>query len=186
MHFVHASDEWYILAGREFPEEERYDGYLQLENGVGMMRLPQEETMEALSQVQDPVNDSCRTVSVATGRLAAPYISELGRRITEKFPHMKVNVYPIRNDFFGESITVAGLLTGKDLINQLKDKEMGERLLLPCTLLRSGEQVFLDDVTVEELENTLQIKVRIVKSSGYDLVQAVLGTDKHCDMEQSK
>ncbi len=175
LHFIHASDEWYILAGREFPEEDRYDGYLQLENGVGMMRLLYEETKEALASINDHSKE--RTVTVATGRLPAPFISVLCNMITERFPGVHVQVVPIRNDFFGESITVSGLLTGQDLISQLKTITLGDELLLPCNLLRSGERVFLDDVTVEELEKALQIKVRIVKSSGHDLVSAVLGID---------
>lgn len=175
LHFIHASDEWYILAGREFPEEDRYDGYLQLENGVGMMRLLYEETKEALELITNHGKD--RTVTVATGRLPAPFISVLCNMITERFPGVHVQVVPIRNDFFGESITVSGLLTGQDLIAQLKNAQLGDELLLPCNLLRSGERVFLDDVTVEELEKALQIKVRIVKSSGHDLVSAVLGID---------
>ena len=175
LHFVHASDEWYILAGREFPEEDRYDGYLQLENGVGMMRLLYEETKEALDMRKEEAAE--RMITVATGRLPAPFMSVLCQIITDRYPGVRVQVIPVRNDFFGEMITVSGLLTGQDLIAQLKNIDLGEELLLPCNLLRSGERVFLDDVTVEELENALQIKVRIVKSSGYDLVNAVLGLE---------
>ncbi|MDY3248806.1 MAG: DUF512 domain-containing protein [Candidatus Choladocola sp.] len=175
IHFVHASDEWYIMAGRDFPEEERYDGYLQLENGVGMMRLLMEETEEALSSLEgDSVQ---REISLATGRLAAPYLRKIGDRITEKFPGTVLRVYEISNCFFGERITVSGLLTGEDLIGQLKGRPLGEKLLLPCNMLRSGEEVFLDDITVRELENALQIKVDIVKSSGYDLIRAVTGRE---------
>lgn len=182
IHFIHASDEWYILAGREFPEEDRYDGYLQLENGVGMMRLLREETMEALQDLADECSSDaetgvCREVSIATGKLAAPLLRELCVEIQKQYPQVKVHIYEIENQFFGERITVSGLITGADLKEQLKDKSLGEELLLPCSMMRSGEEIFLDDVTVDELEKALQIKVRIVKSSGCDFVRAVTGQD---------
>ncbi len=176
-HFIHASDEWYILADRPFPEEERYDGYLQLENGVGMMRLLMEETREALEEYGSMYSSAQETyeVSIATGALAAPFIEKLSAMVSEKIPHVKAHVYQIDNDFFGKQITVSGLLTGQDLIRQLAGKKLGDALLLPCSMLRSGEEVFLDDVTVAELEKALQIKVHIVKSSGRDFVRALTG-----------
>lgn len=173
IHFIHASDEFYILAGRELPEEERYDGYLQLENGVGSMRLLWEEFSEALREENS--REISAAVSVATGRLAAPYIEKMARLAEEKFPGLQIRVYPICNDFFGEAITVAGLLTGGDLMRQLSGKDLGERLLLPVTMLRSGEEVFLDDVTVSQVQGTLQVPVNIVKSSGADVLAAFLG-----------
>ena len=96
-------------------------------------------------------------------------------QLAEKYPHVCVHVYPIRNDFFGEMITVSGLLTGQDLKKQLSEEPLGEKLLLPCNMVRSEEQDFLDDVTVEELEKTLQVPIDIVKSSGMDLLDAILG-----------
>lgn len=188
LHLIHASDEWYLLAGRPFPEEERYDGYLQLENGVGMMRLLYEETTDALDRQRESgmMQETPRTVSIATGVLAAPMLDTLGRMISEQYPQTAVHVHEIKNEFFGEQITVSGLITGRDLIRQLEGKELGDELLLPCSMMKSGESIFLDDVTVEELEKALQIKVRIVKSSGYDLVLAVTGreeehTEEVCD-----
>jgi len=172
IHFIHASDEWYILAERPLPEEERYDGYIQLENGVGMLRLLASEVEEALKGYSDDGQN--RTVSIATGRLPYPYIKKYAGWINEKFPGRTIHIYPIRNDFFGESITVSGLLTGQDVIAQLKGKELGEYLLLPVNMFRSGETVFLDDLTAEDAEKALQVKVRIVKSSGRDFVKAVL------------
>ena len=172
IHFIHASDEWYILAERPLPEEERYDGYIQLENGVGMLRLLASEVEEALKGCSDDGQN--RTVSIATGRLPYPYIKKYAGWIREKFPGRTIHIYPIRNDFFGESITVSGLLTGQDVIAQLKGKELGEYLLLPVNMFRSGETVFLDDLTAEDAEKALQVKVRIVKSSGRDFVKAVL------------
>ena len=176
VHFVHASDEWYLLAGRELPPGDNYDGYLQLENGVGMLRLLLDEFEEAYEGLKEELKgkESDATLSIATGALAYPYILEMSEKLMALLPGLTIHVYEIINHFFGEMITVAGLLTGQDIISQLKDKPLGERLLLSQSMLRSGEEVFLDDVTVAEMEKTLQVKVDIVKSSGYDFVEAVL------------
>ena len=171
-HFIHASDEWYLLAERELPEAERYDGYPQLEHGVGMLRLLRDETQEALRNLKD--DGAQEELSIATGLLAGPCIEELCRKIQKKFPGRKIHVFQVKNHFFGERITVSGLITGQDLKEQLKGKELGSRLLLPCNMLREGENVFLDDVSVGELEKALQTKIHIVKSSGYDFVSAVI------------
>ncbi len=176
VHFVHASDEWYILAGEELPEEERYDGYLQLENGVGMLRLLIDEfqaAFDALRQAGD-VDAAPKELSIATGKLACGFISDMAGQITAAFPQIKIHVYAVRNDFFGEMITVSGLLTGQDLLAQLKGKALGDRLLLPQNVLKSGETVFLDDMTLAELEKALQVPIDIVKSSGQDLLNAIL------------
>ncbi len=174
IHFIHASDEWYILAEEELPEEERYDGYLQLENGVGMLRLLLNEFDAALKLREDSLPDEsvCKEVSIATGKLAYPYIKKMCGRMMEEFPRLKIHVYQIVNNFFGEMITVSGLLTGQDIREQLINKRLGEMLLLPQNVLRSGETVFLDDLTLDDLEKALQVPVNIVKSSGYDFVDA--------------
>ena len=178
IHFIHASDEWYILAERELPEEENYDGYLQLENGVGMLRLMLNEFKEGLELAKEDYKPcKIEELSIATGHLAYPYIKRMAEDIMEAFPEKKIYVYDIRNDFFGEMITVSGLLTGQDLIAQLKEKPLGKRLLLPQNMLRSGEEVFLDDVTVLGMEKTLQVKIDIVKSSGYDFVNCILDSE---------
>ena len=169
-------DEWYLLAERFLPEEERYDGYLQLENGVGMLRLLETEFLEALEVL--PGDKKKRELSMATGRLAAPVIEKLAGLLNKKYPNTNIHVYAIRNEFFGERITVSGLLTGQDLKKQLTDQNLGERLLLPCNLLKSGETIFLDDMTVDELETALQTTVNIVKSSGQALAEAMLLEDK--------
>ena len=172
LHFIHAGDEWYILAEREVPEEDRYDGYLQLENGVGMLRLLENEFQEAYEEL--PGDDRTKDISMATGLLAYPYLQKMIERLQIKYPNVHVNLYAIRNDFFGEKITVAGLITGQDLIAQLKGQKLGDRLLLPCSMFRSGEEVFLDDVTLNELKDSLQVEIDIVKSSGWDFVEAIL------------
>lgn len=176
IHFIHAGDEWYLLAEEELPEEERYDGYLQLENGVGMLRLLLNEFEEAYK----PLAGDGREIhlSMATGKLAYPYLKEMLERLKAKYPNLNVNLFEIRNDFFGERITVAGLITGQDLIAQLKGQDLGDALLLPCSMLRSGEEVFLDDVTVTELSDALQVPIDIVKSSGQDFIEAVLQQTK--------
>ena len=176
-HFVHASDEWYLLAGRPLPEEERYDGYLQLENGVGMLRLLKEEVEETLAEVKPDGETPKRRVSIATGRLAGPFLKELGKRIETVHQNVTLQIFEIRNDFFGESITVSGLITGQDLIAQLKDQDLGDELLLPTNMIRSGERVFLDDLTIEDAEEALGIPIRIVESGGRDLVCAVTGEE---------
>ena len=182
IHFVHASDEWYILAGRELPEEERYDGYLQLENGVGMLRLLDTEVKEALEEE----NGDGREIfaCVATGVLAAPFIRQYMALIQKKFPNVRVQVKTIANRFFGEQITVSGLITGQDLIGQLKGENLGEKLLLPCSMLRDGESVFLDDVTVEELSAKLNVPIVIVDSGGADLVRSVLDPPEHKSLKR--
>jgi putative radical SAM enzyme (TIGR03279 family) len=176
LHFIHASDEWYILAEEELPEEERYDGYLQLENGVGMLRLLINEFDEAFEELRNTkgVYIPEKEVSIVTGRLAYKFILEMANKLMMEFPQLKLNVYPIRNDFFGEMITVSGLLTGQDILAQLKDKPLGDKLLLPQNVLKSGESIFLDDMTINELENSLQVPIDIVKSSGQDLIDAII------------
>ncbi len=179
LHFIHASDEWYILAGREMPEEERYDGYLQLENGVGMIRLQMEEFRDGMEELKNtrvlPDISVAEEISLATGRLAYPYIKRMADEMEAVFPNLRLHVYEIVNEFFGELITVSGLLTGQDIKMQLAGKELGSRLLLPQNVLRSGEDVFLDDYTKTDLENALQVPINIVKSSGYDFIQSILG-----------
>ena len=201
-HFIHASDEWYLLAEEEIPSEEKYDGYLQLENGVGMLRLFENEFEDALAFLKEEVKENPvldkklysagygfdksgierteskqRIVTVATGQSAYDMLIKLSKRTMEEFPHVQVNCHAIRNDFFGEQITVSGLITGQDLIAQLKDENLGEVLLLPENMLKCNEDVFLDDVTVSQVEKALQVKTDIVKSSGQAFLFKVLGLD---------
>ena len=176
VHFIHASDEWYILADEDMPEEERYDGYLQLENGVGMLRLLMNEFQEAFEELKitKGVEISPKELSIATGRLAYRFINDMAVQIMQEFPQIQIHIYAIRNDFFGEMITVSGLLTGQDLLAQLKGQKLGQRLLLPQNVLKSGEAVFLDDMTLSELEKSLQVPIDIVKSSGQDFLDAIV------------
>lgn len=185
IHFIHAGDEWYLLAGQEVPEEERYDGYLQLENGVGMLRLLFEEFTEGYKSLTG--DERQEELSIATGKLAYPYISAMAEKIEEKFPNLEIHVFSIRNDFFGERITVSGLITAQDLTAQLKGERLGSRLLIPCNMLKTDEDVFLDDFTVRQVSDALQVPIDIVKSSGQDFIDAVIGekqTDPDCKTER--
>ena len=175
LHFIHASDEFYITAGRELPEEDRYDGYIQLENGVGMVRLLLTEFAAALAERAG--DQRKRTVSAAAGMLIAPFLQRMAEEFRLKFPQVSIHVYPVQNHFFGEQITVSGLLTGQDLAARLKDVPLGDELLLPLNMLRSGESVFLDDMTVSELEEILKTPVRIVGQGGDSLLAAFLGEE---------
>ena len=180
-HFVHASDEWYILADAPLPEEENYDGYVQLENGVGMLRLQEREFHEALDEdiyenmsgapEEREKNKHC---TIATGKLAGPFLRELVADLNVHYPNIQVDVVEVTNYFFGPRITVSGLLTGQDIIRALKGRDLGSELLLPINVLRSGEDVLLDDVHVKEIEKTLQVPVRIVQSNGKDLYDALI------------
>ncbi|WP_343209122.1 DUF512 domain-containing protein [Anaerolentibacter hominis] len=171
--FVFASDEWYLTAELPVPSENFYEGYPQLENGVGVIRSLTEEVSRYLESL--PGDDRHRCVSMATGLLAGPVMRELVGLVNRKYPNVTVHVYPVENQFFGTMITVAGLLTGQDLDKQLRDKELGDKLLLPSVMFRSGEDVFLDDMTREELENALQTPVRIVQSDGISFVSGIIG-----------
>lgn len=184
LHFIHASDEWYILAEEELPREDSYDGYLQLENGVGMLRLLLNEFQQALKVVRTPFYKlkhpsvlKKQSMSIATGKLAYGFIKQMSQEIEAIFPNIRIQVFEITNHFFGEHITVSGLLCGCDIIEQLKDINLGERLLLPQNVLRSMEDVFLDDVTVDDMEKALQVKIDIVKSSGQEFIETILGTN---------
>ena len=170
--FVFASDEWYLTAQMPIPDEDYYEGYNQIENGVGMIRSLEDEVDDYLATLTG--DDRTKKVSLATAVLASPIIPTQTEKVMEKYPNVDCNVYTIYNDYFGRDITVAGLLTGQDIINQLKDKDLGDYLILPNVLLRSGEEVLLDDLTVTDLEKALQIEIRIVKSDGTSLIDTIL------------
>lgn len=167
------SDELFLKAERSIPEDAYYESYTQLENGVGLLRLLQEEFLSAL-KYEDVTCDGI-PFSVATGVSAAPFLSKLLVTAREKYDSINGTVFPVINDFFGHTIDVAGLVTGQDIIAQLRGKDLGERLLIPQTMLRDGEGVFLDDVTLEELEEALKVKVIPVIQDGGELFLAMTG-----------
>ena len=183
LHFVHASDEFYITAGRDFPEEKEYDGYPQLYNGVGMARLLLTEALEEVHRLRK--DGTKRKRVFATGMAAAPLLRKVRAMVDEKFPGHDNDVRAIRNDFFGEHVTVAGLVTGQDLLKQLDGLDPESTLFLPNCMLRSGEEVFLDDVTRTQLEKTLGVRTVILQGGGAALVRAMCGKLKKDDMDLS-
>ena len=173
---VWCSDEFYLLAGRELPEESYFEEFTQLDNGVGMLRLLTEEFRRGLDLMEpEEMEEETVPFTIATGVSAAPFLSRLVDMAREKCGKIKGNVYAIQNDFFGHTITVAGLVTGQDLIAQLKGKELGERLLIPANMLRSGERVFLDDVSLDDVERELGVSAIPVAQDGYELLDAICG-----------
>ena len=166
------SDELFIRAGRKLPDEAYYEGYVQIENGVGMLRSLIEEFEAGLGLEEAAVEASPFTI--ATGVSARPYLQELVDR-AEKQLGVRGQVIAVENDFFGHTIDVAGLVTGRDLIGQLKGRDLGERLLMPINMLRHGGDVFLDDLHVSDVENALGLPVTVVEQDGFDLLDAMLG-----------
>jgi len=169
------SDEFYLLAGRELPEDAYYESYNQLENGVGMLRLLETEFHGALRMVDE--NDTASPFTIATGLDAAPMLKTLVADAMAKCPGLKGQVIPIVNRFFGQQIVVSGLITGRDLIDQLKGRDLGRRLLLPDNMLRYHENVFLDDVTIDRVERELGVPLTFVAQDGFQLCDAIFGLD---------
>jgi putative radical SAM enzyme (TIGR03279 family) len=178
---VFLADEFYIMAGQELPEYEEYEDFPQLENGVGMVALLKREFNEYVYELEDrPVRFNNRIVSIATGQSANSFIKELTVILQQKYDNIRINVYTIKNDFFGKNVTVAGLLTGRDIASQLAGKDLGEELLISRNMLKSGEEVFLDSYTVKMLEKKLGVKVTVVENSGRDFVDKILGGGLNC------
>ena len=172
---VFPSDEFYLKADRPIPEESYYEDYPQLENGVGMiasMRGEFEAELDYLAEDYDTARKI--TASLATGYAAYPFIKELANTLMANCKNLTLNVYPIENRFFGEEITVAGLVCGCDLIEQLKDKELGDFLVLPSVMLRDEKDRFLDDTTINDVKQTLNIPVRLSLSTGDDFIRTIL------------
>jgi len=165
------ADEFYLRAARTIPGDEYYEDYAQLENGVGMLRLLRHEFDEAFKLAEE--KESVRPYSVACGVDASGWLGEIVDRAERKC-HTRGRVYPVTNHFFGQTITVSGLVTGGDLIAQLKGRDLGERLLLPVNMLRHGEDVFLDDVTVAQVQEALGVRVIAVPQDGFELLDAIL------------
>lgn len=171
---VYCSDEFYIMAQRPLPDDAYYEDYAQLDNGVGMLRLLKTEFDAALRLIEPNEGDNV-PFSIATGTAAGPYIEKLLMTAMEKCDNIKGQVFSIKNDFFGHAINVAGLITAQDMIAQLKGKELGKRLLIPENMLRHGETVFLDDLTIADVERELCVQVVQVPQDGAELLFAMLG-----------
>ncbi len=171
----YCSDEMYIACGRELPPEDYYEEYPQLENGVGMIRSFETEFADELACLDEYDLEKPREVSLATGYAAYDFMKSVCDRLTARVPALTCHVYRIRNDFFGHSITVAGLVTGGDLLAQLREQPLGERLLLPSVMLRHEQDRFLDDMTKEELSEKLGVRIVIDDGSAMDLIAKILG-----------
>jgi NifB/MoaA-like Fe-S oxidoreductase len=170
---VYAADEFYLKANRELPDGEYYETYCQIENGVGMWTSLKEEFMCEFENNSGA--DPETHLSVATGKAAYPLIKELAELFESKYNKSKIDVYEIKNDFFGHSITVAGLITGGDLINQLRDKPLAERLAIPYVMLRSEGDLFLDGVSTEKVEKELHVTLKVDDCTGYSLFGSFMG-----------
>lgn len=172
---VYPADELFLTARLPIPDSDYYGAFDQYENGVGMWAYLRDGYLECLSEVED--DGSVINKSIATGILAAPLISELARATETRFSTVKINVFPVKNDFFGQTITVAGLITGGDLIAQLSPhkSELGTELIIPKTMLKADESIFLDNVTVEEVESALGVPVTAIGDEPEDLIEALLG-----------
>ena len=169
----YASDEFYILAEMPLPSEDEYDGYPQIENGVGLMRSLQVELEEALFEEK---GDSLpRDIGIITGVLAKDYMRDLLLRIQKKFVGLQFKIYPIENHFFGKKITVSGLVTGTDILNQLKGKDLPSRLFIPSSMLRAEQDLFLDSISLDEVSEQLCCPIEITMNDGADLLNKFLG-----------
>lgn len=164
--FVYLSDEFYIMAELTMPDFDEYDGFPQIENGVGLCASLKSEFLDA---IEDCKTENVTDKTVATGKLSYNLLKELSAKVNSK-----INVVAIENNFFGENVTVSGLITGQDLINQLKDKDLGEYLLISASMLRHNEDVFLDNLTVSDVEKALDVKIIPVNNDGYELLEALL------------
>ena len=180
---VYAADELYVKAEMELPNFEKYEDFPQLENGVGMLALLENEVVEVLKErrkLKDRLFSLAhggrkprKIVTIATGEYAYNTINKLAAMVEEKYRTVKVNVILLKNNFFGPAVTVTGLLTGKDILEQLKDKDLGDKLLLSYDMFKDAQDMLLDGVSIKELEDGLDIKARRVYNSGSDFVDAI-------------
>ncbi len=167
--FARCADEFYCMAGREIPSEEFYDGYSQLEDGIGMIRM----FRESIDMTLEDLAEGEGSVTFVTGSSAYAEIEAAADKIRRKNPKLDVNTYMIPNDFFGHSITVAGLLTGQDIMASLKKGKVHRNLIMPRNMFRAGEDIMLDGVRINELEKELDTRVIVVDYTGEDLIQKI-------------
>ena len=171
-----ASDEFYLKAGVDIPSIGYYESFPQIENGVGLIASMKDEFYSALKLCD--VNECESHVSIATGTAAYEFIKSISDEAQRRIKGLKIDVYAIRNDFFGEEITVSGLLCGCDIINQLKGKDLGEKLLISKSMLRDSSDVLLDDVTLSDIEKELMVKVIPVENDGFEFLDTVLDIER--------
>jgi len=170
--FVFLSDEFYLKAEREFHDADFYEDFSQLENGVGMISLMKNEFFEYFDSLKG--DEKKRHISIATGSAAYKFILNLTNELTKKFKYTKIDVYEIKNNFFGNTISVSGLLTGGDIIEQLSGKSLGDFLLIPQNAFRADDTVMLDDVDISEIEEKLGCKIRVSGSDGAEFINNIL------------
>lgn len=170
---VFPSDEFFLIAERDIPDMDFYEDFPQYENGVGMIRSLIDEFEQALDMAEWDGGE--RHISIATGYSPYPIICQLAEMAEKRFPQLRCDVYRIRNDFFGDTITVTGLITARDLIAQLCNKSLGSELLISSAMLMMNSDIFLDDLTVTDVERELNVKVRSVNNDGYEFLDAIMG-----------
>ena len=163
--FIFLSDEFYIMANRKLLDYDEYEGFIQFENGVGMISKFEREIKDYLENLSEDHKSKIKKVSIATGHSAYEFMCEMAKCIMEKCPNVQIDVYKIINNFFGDTITVSGLVTATDIIDQLKDKNLGETLYIPRSMLKADEEIFLDNITLEKLKNSYNNTVSQVKQS---------------------
>ena len=173
---VYASDEFYLLSKRQMPTAEYYGEFLQLENGVGLWSLLLREAIDAI-EYEDYNLETKRKISLVTGAAAFPLITEIVDKCMKKWDNLECKVFEIKNNFFGEKITVAGLVTATDIKEQIKEKDLGQEMLIPSVMLRNEGDMFLDSITVDELSKDLQVKITSVQVDGFSLIDAILGKE---------
>ena len=172
---VYLADEFYLNAGLDIPPAGAYEGFPQIENGVGLIASMAEEFDHGLDLIKP--KQRSRKVLCATGELAYPFMKRLAERLEQRAPGVRLRVYAVKNDFFGGGVNVAGLVTGGDLIRRLQGEEAAEEVLIPSSMLRDGDDVFLDDVTVGQVEQALGMRVTPVNNDGYELIEKALGEE---------
>jgi len=172
--FVFASDEFYILANTPIPSYKYYEKFQQVENGVGMTRLFEYEVHEELKKVEKSC-DRNKEIVLLTGELAYNNLLELSKKIMQKYNNLELEVVKIKNEFFGEKITVSGLITGRDIINQLKDNYQNKNLIIPDNMLKFNEQIFLDDIRISDIEDELNSNIIVSKVEGSEFIKKILG-----------
>ena len=175
---VYPSDEFFLLAEREIPPASYYEDYPQIDNGVGMIRSDSDEFFECLENSASVKYNNKRNITIATGEAAYAFIKKLADAAMKKCKNLNVNVFAVKNNFFGGNVTVSGLVTATDIIDQLKNKDLGEELLIPENMLRSEKDLFLDGMSLKDLEEKLLVPVKVCCKGGYPLCEAMLGTEE--------
>ena len=172
--FIFLSDEFYIMANRKLLDYDEYEGFIQFENGVGMISKFEREIKDYLENLSEDHKSKIKKVSIATGHSAYEFMCEMAKCIMEKCPNVQIDVYKIINNFFGDTITVSGLVTATDIIDQLKNKDLGETLYIPRSMLKADEEIFLDNITLENLSDIMGLEVVPCLNEGKDFIDKIL------------